>query len=379
MPLLPATMPMTGIWQNFSSAKIAAPLKNATPMTMPIASQQALPLSAALSSITAHVRPAQPRLAPMSQTQYQGFTLTWAGECSAWECDELGHLNMRHYIKKFSQARQFLIIQLGLKNAFKRNSLSTVRVKDLYIKYLGEARPGQPLKIMSAVLSVSDQTLRLCHIMYHSNGHIAASQIETVEHIYLRNYKPFHWPSRLLQKAQSFCQDCSNDPPRPALPRNINTLAKLLGHPRNTLEGYGLDAIGVGVIGKDEISAAGLATSEAIIGRSASTFGWFEQGWPELYDPAYMSGHGSAAVLEIYATFHKDMRQGDAYEYRAGVTEVNQYSRTFFHSLNDAMTGEPLSSLIMNGCLFNLKTRKLTKSTPEQLARLTPHLHSDLL
>ena len=60
----------------------------------------------------------------------KGFVLTWAGECAAWECDELGHLNMRHYVGKFSQARAFLFIQLGLVNAFKARALSTVRVKD---------------------------------------------------------------------------------------------------------------------------------------------------------------------------------------------------------------------------------------------------------
>jgi acyl-CoA thioester hydrolase len=102
----------------------------------------------------------------MSNTEHDGFTLTWAGECSAWECDELGHLNMRHYVGKFSQARKFLFIKLGLVNAFKPRAQSTVRVKNLHIKYLGEARPGQPLKIMSAILTVEEQTLSLCHIMY---------------------------------------------------------------------------------------------------------------------------------------------------------------------------------------------------------------------
>lgn len=314
----------------------------------------------------------------MTDGIYDGFRLTWAGECSAWECDELGHLNMRHYVGKFSQARQFLFIKLGLINAFKERALSTVRVKDLHIKYLGEARPGQPLKIMSAVLSVSEQTLRLCHIMYHTDGHIAATQTETVEHIYLRNYKPFHWPSRLLKNAQTFCMDCPDIAPAPALARNIDTAKPIKGHDRNMLESAGLHAIGAGVMTKNEMSAARLATSEAIIGRSASTFGWFAQGWPELYDTNYMATQGSAAVLEIYAVFHKDMRQGDSYEYRAGITHIDKYTRTFFHSINDAVTGKPLSSFVVNGCLFSLKTRKLTKSTPEQLARLTPYVNAEL-
>jgi len=83
------------------------------------------------------------------------FTLTWAGECSAWECDELGHLNMRHYVYKTAQARAGLIIRMGLANAFKLGATSSIRVKDFHIKYQGEARPGDPLKIEQSWKSLS--------------------------------------------------------------------------------------------------------------------------------------------------------------------------------------------------------------------------------
>jgi len=232
---------------------------------------------------------------------------------------------------------------------------------------------------MSAVLSVTEQTLRLCHIMLHADGRIAATQTETVEHIYLRNHKPFHWPSRLLKNAQGFSAKCPDAPPQPAMARNIDTTMTLQGHDRETLEGYGVTAIGAGVLTKDEMNAAGFATPEAMFGRSTSTVGWFGQGWPELYDADYMAAQGSAAVLEIYAIFHTDMRQGDSYEYRAGIISVDSYTRTFLYSFNDAVTGACLSSYIVNGCLFSLKTRKLTKSTPEQLALIAPHINAALL
>ena len=50
------------------------------------------------------------------------FMKTWAGECSAWECDGLGHLNMRHYLTKAQQARQMFFIHNGLHDAFKKNT-----------------------------------------------------------------------------------------------------------------------------------------------------------------------------------------------------------------------------------------------------------------
>ena len=126
-----------------------------------------------------------------------GFILTWAGECSAWECDELGHLNMRHYVKKFGQARRGFIISLGLSHAFLPDTDSSVRVKDFHIRYHGEARPGQALKIETALIELLESTAKLCHIMYHFDGRIAASVIETVEHIYLHGHRVFRWPARL--------------------------------------------------------------------------------------------------------------------------------------------------------------------------------------
>jgi len=285
---------------------------------------------------------------------------------------------MRHYVGKFSQARKFLFIKLGLVNAFKPRAQSTVRVKNLHIKYLGEARPGQPLKIMSAILTVEEQTLSLCHIMYHADGSIAATQVETVEHIYLRNNQAFAWPKRLFQNAQTLCADCPNTPPQAARPRNIDTSQAHLGHDSSTFNEIGLPPIGVGVFTAREMNAAGFATPQAIFGRSTSTAAWFTQGWPELFDKAYLKGQGSAAVLEIYTVFHKDPRQGDAYEYRSATLKADAYTRTFMHNFNDAVTGVCLSSSLVNGCLFNLKTRKLTKTSETRLNALqkfiTPNL-----
>ncbi|MEP1229209.1 MAG: thioesterase family protein [Litorimonas sp.] len=314
----------------------------------------------------------------MANIANDGFILTWAGECCAWECDELGHLNMRHYVNKFSQARQFIFIKLGLVNAFKPHAQSSVRVKNLHIKYLGEARPGDPLKIMSAVLSVQDQTITLCHIMYHTDDRIAATQVETIEHIYLRNYKTFAWPKRLLKNAISVSASCPDSPPQPAMSRNIDIQTPHIGHNSSTFDTLGLAPLGAGVFTAAEMNAAGFATPEAVFGRSTSTAGWFSHGWPELFDASYQAGHGSAAVLEIYIVFHKDPCQGDAYEYRSAILAANSYTRTFLHNFNDAVTGECLSSSVVNGCLFNLKDRKLTKANEAQLAVLQPFIREDL-
>lgn len=305
---------------------------------------------------------------------FEGFRLTWAGECSAWECDELGHLNMRHYVAKFSEARKFFLIQLGLVNAFKPSAHSSVQVKDLHIKYQGEARPGQPLKVMSAVTELSSQSARICHIMYHHDGRIAATQHETVEHIYLLNNLPFNWPKRLIHNVQHIITPA----PAPSAPRNIDTKRPHKGLPRRAMERQGLAAIGAGVMQSSEMNAAGFASPEAMFGRSTSTIAWFTDGWPELNDAAYRDNNGSAAVLEIFANFHRFPREGDAYEYRAALLRADSYTRTIMHHICDAVTGQCLASLEANACLFDLNHRNLIKASSAQLAVLAPNIKSGL-
>lgn len=294
------------------------------------------------------------------------FTLTWAGECSAWECDELGHLNMRHYVYKTAQARAGLIIRMGLVEAFKADTSSSIRVKDFHIKYQGEARPGDSLKIESAVISLNEDTAQLCHIMYHANGRIASTVVETVEHIYLRERRKFAWPSRVRNNVEAFTVDL----PSPAKPRNIDLTDPQTGMSLSELHAIGSKTTGAGVFGTDETDNTGSVTSQAIFGRVTSSIGWFNDGWPEIHDADYRKGGGMAALLEARAVFHGWPEAGDAYAYVPGFLGANTYTRTILHNLLSPLTGQSYMSMVAVGCLFNTNTRSLVKTTPEQVKQV---------
>lgn len=302
------------------------------------------------------------------------FTLTWAGECSAWECDELGHLNMRHYVYKTAQARAGLIIRMGLHEAFTSHATSSIRVKDFHIKYQAEARPGDPLKIESGVLSLEDTTAQLCHMMYHADGRIAASVIETVEHIYLHGIRAFSWPRRVREKIAEF----KAETPAPAKPRNIDMSDPQTGMTLSELEALGLPVLGAGVFGPEEADNTGFVTPQAFFGRTTSSIGWYTDGWPEIHDENYREGGGMAALLEARAVFHNHPRVGDAYVYVPGFLGANTYTRGILHNLLDPITGKNYMSNVAMGCLFNTKSRSLVKTTPEQITLLNQHMRDGL-
>lgn len=291
---------------------------------------------------------------------------TWVGECSAWECDDLGHMNMRHYMTKAQQARQMFVIKLGLGEAFRRNSVSSVRARDIHIKYLGEARPGDPLRIETGLLSISGSEARLCHIMYHADNRLAATIVETVEHISLRSMKPFDWPQRVGHVAGNFIVE----QPNPSRPRNISYDDPAKGLHENRLRQLGSPLIGMGVFQPHEMGADRRATVQSLLGRVTETLAHYMDAWPELHDADYRSAGNSAALLEARVVIHYRPEVGDAYHFYSGVSGCNDYTRSLVHNVVDTVTGKSFFSMVGHGCQFNLNTRKLIKTSPEQQAQL---------
>ena len=275
-------------------------------------------------------------------------------------------MNMRHYVHKTDEARKGLIIRLGLARAFHPGVVSTVRCRDFHIKYQGEARPGNPLRIDSAIIDLGDATARLCHIMTHRDGRIAATIIETVEHVYLPEGKIFPWPKRVRAAAEAFTAQM----PTIAKARNIDPDIRHIGMSLSELETANAPLIGAGTFDTRELDITKHVTMGSFFGRTTSTIGWFKEGWPEFEDPAYQDGGMSAALLEMRAVIHNYPKRGDAYAYLPALVSANNYTREFVHNIVDPVSGKSWVSMQASGCKFNLKTRKLVKATEADIASL---------
>jgi len=301
------------------------------------------------------------RINPVGQ-----FIDTWVGEASAWQCDDLGHLNMRHYMTKAREARQMFIIRLGLSEAFTPRTSSTVRVRDFHIKYLAEARPGDSLRIQSGLIDITETQLVLCHMMYHADHRLAATIVETVEHFSIPSGKAFAWPQRVREKSGDFQIDL----PDSAKPRGLRWDAPHIGPDLATLKGWGMKPIGMGVFQDAEMDRTQAAKAEAILGRTTETIAAFKEGWEELQDAELRAQGLLGALLEMRAFINSPARTGDPYLFFSGVQSNNTHTRTLIHNIVNPVSGKNYSSMIAVGCLFNLNTRKLVKASPEQVVRI---------
>ena len=273
---------------------------------------------------------------------------------------------MRHYIHKTDEARRGLIIRLGLPRAYHLGVASSVRVRDIHIKYQGEARPGDPLRIDSGVLELGEATARLCHIMTHRDGRIAATMVETIEHVYLPEDRVFAWPKRVHENISEFTVKL----PAPAKARNIDGQVPFKGMSLTGLEAAGAKIVGAGVFGKSELDITNRVTMGGFFGRTTSTVGWFREGWPEFDDPACHESGKSGALLEMRAVIHRYPGQGDAYVYLPALTRANAYTRELVHNIVDPVSGLSWVSMVASGCKFDLKARKLIKMTKPEIAVL---------
>ncbi|MEP3889042.1 MAG: thioesterase family protein [Hellea sp.] len=294
------------------------------------------------------------------------FLKSWAGECSAWECDGLGHLNMRHYMTKVMQGRQMFFIRAGLHEAFKSDAFSTIRVTDFHIKYLGEARPDNPLYIETGLLELGETTARICHMMFHGDGRIAATIVENIEHISLRTKAAFPWPKRFEAAVVPF----QVDQPQPSKPRNLS-YDTVPWKPREAdIKKLTAKHIGSGVFQPFEIGVDGAVTPQAFMGRTTETISHMMDGYPEFLDADYHASGKSGALLEAQMFIHRRAEAGDGYHFYSGVAEGNAYTRKLVHHLFDVVTGDCIFSMIGDGCLFDLKARKLIKASDAQVALL---------
>ncbi len=292
---------------------------------------------------------------------------SYSGEAVNWECDELGHLNMRHYMTKVHQARQFFFIHLGLENSFRTDADSTVRVREFTIRYLKESRPGARLSIHTGLLSLSGSKAELVHIMTHFDGTISAAITETVDHIYLRTGQAFNWPTRVRAATKKW----RAERPVSTRPRGLPSedLAPLAPSKRD-LENLGAAHIGAGVFQPYELDIFSCVTAQALLGRVTESVGNFYALWPEIHDGLYSGGTTSGALLELRCHIHHHATAGEALELYSAIQSANPYTRQAAHHIVSPVTGQSWASLSASACLFDLEARKLLKTPHEQVEAL---------
>jgi acyl-CoA thioesterase FadM len=137
-----------------------------------------------------------------AETGIHAKHVTYRGTVYPSQCDHMGHMNLMWYVAKFDEASWQLAAALGLTAArFRREGIGMAAV-DQHNEYKRELRAGDVVTIRSAVLDVSEKSIRLLHEMRNDEtGEIAAISILVGVHLDMTSRQARALPSDIRARA----------------------------------------------------------------------------------------------------------------------------------------------------------------------------------
>lgn len=301
----------------------------------------------------------------------------WRGGVNTWECDEMGHMNVRFYVTKAVEGLVGLAAALGLPHAFTAHAGSTLMVREQHIRFLKEAKAGAALHMTGGVLEMGEDEARLLMLLWHSDtGALAASFQTVVAHVTPAQARPFPWPRRTVELAAGLTLEA----PELARARSVSldpvqSLASLA-----RADELDLVRIAQGAVSPADCDLYGRMRPEQFIGRVSD-------GIPRLirsFREAVVNGAAEppkrvgGAVLE-YRLVHFDWpRAGDRLEIRSGLKDADARTKRMVHWMIDPDTGKAWGASEAVAVTFDLDTRKIIPISDAARVELLKHAKAGL-
>jgi acyl-CoA thioester hydrolase len=280
----------------------------------------------------------------------------WRGGVTPWQCDEMGHMNVRFYLAIATEGLVGLAAALGMPRAFSPGASSTLLVREHHVRFLKEARAGAGLMMTGGVLSIGETDATLLQILFHASGEPAAALTVRVSHVTPRELKPFPWAKATRRLAEGLMIEAPDfAKPRGIADTPVSTRASLAA-----ADALDLPVASSGAVGPADCDVYGRMLPEQVLARIYASVGHVLRrsqaaalaAMPELKDRL-----GGAAV-EYRALYHAWPRAGDRLQMRSGYRALTPKSRSMVHWLLDPTLGRPWATAEVVSLFLDLKERK---------------------
>jgi acyl-CoA thioester hydrolase len=291
----------------------------------------------------------------------------WRGNANAWECDELGHLNVKFYLAKAMEAVAHLGHEIGLGAIFQDGATATLIVREAHINFIAEARPGAPLEIRGGITSIGSDQLAADLVMQHGDESPAAGITLILEHCVPQSAQAFNWPARVLAKAKSMMIE-----PAPAcLPRGLPAEAGSDDVSLHRADELALTEIGRGLFSPQDCDAFGYMRAEYLLGKVSDSVIHLREAFPEEWDAhSTDSVELGGALLECRIRVKRRPQAGDIFVVRSGLVDAGNNVRRLVHWALDPVTGKPWWTMEGVAAMLDLKARRIRKIDGEALKKL---------
>ncbi len=293
----------------------------------------------------------------------------WQGSANTWDCDEMGHMNVRVYVEKALEGLGAMAHAIDMRHAFSPNAPSTLIPADQHIRFLREARPGRPLTMQACVLEIGDHDAVIYQEMRHGDGTPAAAFRTRVLHVESGAATPFPWSSR----SRAALERQIGEPPVETAPRSIVWPAACLSDDQATLaevERVGAPLIGLGCAPAAHMDLHGRMRADWFMGRVSDSVPNLLADWRREVAAAEPESEMGAAVLEYRFVYRKWPRAGDILQIHSALGDAGEKTHSLVHWIMDPASGRAWATAEALAVTFDLNTRKILPTRPEQIEQL---------
>jgi acyl-CoA thioester hydrolase len=288
-----------------------------------------------------------------------------------WECDQMGHLNVRHYFGRANEGLTLLLAELGLGPSRLRQEGLALRALDQHVRFQREMRPGTAYCVRAGVVSASPDLLRTYEeIDMRPGTELSATFLSELGlyQVATRGRRPF--PAQVSGLSHAVGTEIA---PQGA-PRGITRDRPGAALTRAQAIERGLVGAFLGPVRAEECDPSGLMRESGMMAKVADGMSHF---FMALRDRPRADGVGGAA-LEYRFVFRKWPQLGDLVEVRSGLKGLGAKTYQICHFIFDVESGECLASAEAVTVSFDLTTRKSLEIPPEFRASLQQQVIPDL-
>ena len=301
----------------------------------------------------------------------------WRGNVQTWECDAMGHMNIRFYVSRAMEGLVGLAAALGLPDAFSARAASTLLVREHHIRFLREARADAPLYMEAGVVEMGETDALLLQVLRHSvSGEPAATLLTRVAHASPGAGQVFAWPQRIRAAAEALRVEV----PEFAAPRGIEGGPVKSMASRVQAEALGIASGARGAVMPAECDVFGRMRTEAAMGRMSDGMSYLLQTLNDALakaDPELAARFGAAA-LEYRLIYLELPKAGAGLEVRSSGVALTPKLRRARHWLLDAVSGRPWAVSEVLAANFDLAARKVIAAPEAVLEAFAPLQRPDM-
>ncbi|MFN3314292.1 MAG: thioesterase family protein [Hyphomonas sp.] len=299
----------------------------------------------------------------------QIVTPLWQGSANQWDCDEMGHMNVRVYVEKQLEGMVAMAHHLAMPEAFRPNAPSTIIPIDQHIRFVREVLPGRPLSMNGCVLEAGETDAVIYQELRHGDGSLAAAFRTRIAHLDTAEGERFAWSARTRAEME---RRMGQTPPE-ALPRSFDPDASGLAFDDITMDvvtAAGVPQIGMAAVPASHCGVHGWMEPSWFIGRISDSVPNLLYEWRQQVASAAGDKRMGAAVLEYRLRYHRRPQTGDLMTVHTSLGKVQGKTHALVHWVMDPVSGKAWATCEAVAITLDLDARKAIPAPPEMIAEL---------